>query len=256
MELVNSQRLPVNQQQAWQALNDPEVLKACIPGCDQIDKLSDTEYSIGMTAAVGPVKARFKGKLTLFDLNPPRSYSIKFDGQGGVAGFGSGTAKVELEPQGEQTDLNYNVNAQVGGKLAQVGSRLIDGAARKMADDFFGRFNEEVARRFGRAESNGVPADAAPVQPDTPTDAASREASGVASREGGRVEANDADRAALGAAGHRTAPNKADQVAAPSGAPTPTKRDEPALLPISGVPLWLRLAIAVAMALLVFYLFK
>jgi uncharacterized protein len=234
MELANSQRLPVTQQQAWEALNDPEMLKACIPGCDQIDRVSDTEYLIGMTAAVGPVKARFKGKLTLFDLNPPSSYSIKFDGQGGVAGFGSGMAKVELVPDAQQTVLNYNVTAQVGGRLAQVGSRLIDGTARKMADDFFGRFNEQVAQRFGAAVAE--PPGSEPVGTTATEAAAFAEAR---SQPGARTASADA-------------PTTNSALPGPSQTP-PVSRDLP---PISAVPLWLRLGIAVAMALLVFWALK
>jgi carbon monoxide dehydrogenase subunit G len=145
MEMSGEQRIALAQQKVWDALNDPEILKACIPGCDSIEKVSDSEYKVGMTAAVGPVKARFAGKLHLKDLNPPHSYALAFDGTGGAAGFGKGGATVALTPEGEATLLRYNANAQVGGKLAQVGSRLIDGVARKMADDFFARFNAKVA---------------------------------------------------------------------------------------------------------------
>ncbi len=129
----------------WEALNDPEVLKACIPGCDSIEKLSDTEYKVAMTAAVGPVKAKFSGKLQLSDLNPPSSYSLAFEGSGGAAGFGKGGAQVSLAPEAGGTKLSYTAKATVGGKLAQVGSRLVDAAARKMADDFFSRFDATVA---------------------------------------------------------------------------------------------------------------
>lgn len=146
MEMTGEQLIPVGQQKVWTALNDPEVLKACIPGCDTIEKVSDNEYKIGMTAAVGPVKAKFAGKLTLQDLNPPNSYALAFEGSGGAAGFGKGGAKVSLTPEGPSaTKLAYSATAQVGGKLAQVGARLIDGVAKKMADDFFKKFNATVA---------------------------------------------------------------------------------------------------------------
>jgi carbon monoxide dehydrogenase subunit G len=145
MEMSGEQRIALAQQKVWDALNDPEILKACIPGCDSIERVSDSEYKVGMTAAVGPVKARFAGKLQLKDLNPPHSYALAFDGTGGAAGFGKGGAAVALTPDGDATLLKYTANAQVGGKLAQVGSRLIDGVARKMADDFFVRFNAKVA---------------------------------------------------------------------------------------------------------------
>jgi carbon monoxide dehydrogenase subunit G len=146
MEMTGEQLIPVGQQKVWTALNDPAVLKACIPGCDTIEKVSDNEYKIGMTAAVGPVKAKFAGKLVLGDLNPPNSYSLAFEGSGGAAGFGKGGAKVNLTSEGPAaTRLAYSATAQVGGKLAQVGARLIDGVAKKMADDFFKKFNATVA---------------------------------------------------------------------------------------------------------------
>jgi len=145
MDMTGEQLIPLPQQRVWEALNDPGVLKACIPGCDSIEKVSDTEYKVAMTAAVGPVKARFAGKLMLGDLDPPRAYSLAFEGSGGAAGFGKGTAHVSLEPDGDTTRLVYKASATVGGKLAQVGSRLIDGVARKMADEFFVRFNQTVA---------------------------------------------------------------------------------------------------------------
>jgi carbon monoxide dehydrogenase subunit G len=145
MEMTGEQLIPLPQQRVWQGLNDPEVLKACIPGCDTIERISDTEYRVAMTAAVGPVKAKFNGKLLLADLNPPNSYTLSFEGSGGAAGFGKGGAQVALAPEGASTKLSYKATAQVGGKLAQVGSRLIDGVAKKMADEFFQRFNLRLA---------------------------------------------------------------------------------------------------------------
>ena len=145
MEMTGEQLIPVGQQQVWEALNDPEILKKCIAGCESIDKVSDTEYKVAMTAAVGPVKAKFAGKLLLQDLNPPNSYAIAFEGSGGAAGFGKGGAQVKLAPEGGSTRLAYTAKATVGGKLAQIGSRLVDGVARKMADDFFVKFNAIVA---------------------------------------------------------------------------------------------------------------
>src|SRR5689334_13353902 len=145
MEMTGEQLIPLPQQRVWEALNDPEILKACIPGCESIIKVADDEYAVAMMAAVGPVKARFSGKLKLSDLNPPNSYSLAFEGSGGAAGFGKGSAQVNLATEGSATRLRYNASASVGGRLAQVGSRLIDGVARKMADDFFARFNSTVA---------------------------------------------------------------------------------------------------------------
>jgi uncharacterized protein len=145
MEMTGEQLIPVPQQKVWDALNDPEVLKACIPGCETIERVSDTEFKVALTAAVGPVKAKFNGKLLLADVNPPTSYTLSFEGSGGAAGFGKGGAMVALSPDGAGTKLAYTAKATVGGKLAQVGSRLIDGVAAKMANDFFSRFNQRLA---------------------------------------------------------------------------------------------------------------
>ncbi len=145
MEMSGEQRIPLPQLRVWEAINNPEILKACIPGCETIERVSDNEYKVAMTAAVGPVKAKFAGKLLLSDLNPPNSYSLAFEGSGGAAGFGKGSAQVALTPDGNGTLLTYKASATVGGKLAQIGSRLIDGVAKKMSDDFFARFNSTVA---------------------------------------------------------------------------------------------------------------
>ncbi|GAA0838596.1 CoxG family protein [Cupriavidus pauculus] len=144
MEMTQTQRLPVPQQVAWEALNDPALLKQCIPGCESIEPDGENAYQLVLTAAVGPVKARFKGRMALQDIHAPDSYTIQFDGQGGAAGFGKGSANVTLAPEGDETLLTYVVQAQVGGKIAQIGSRLVDAAARKMADAFFARFTEAV----------------------------------------------------------------------------------------------------------------
>jgi carbon monoxide dehydrogenase subunit G len=128
----------------WEKLNDAEILKASIPGCEQLDKLSDTEMQAVATVKIGPVKARFKGKVHLTDLNPPHSYKISGEGEGGVAGFAKGGAVVALEPKDGGTLLKYNVEAQIGGKLAQLGQRLVNGAAKKVADDFFKNFAAQV----------------------------------------------------------------------------------------------------------------
>jgi uncharacterized protein len=145
MEMKGEQLIPAPQQVVWDALNDPEVLKACVPGCESIEKSADNEYQVLMVARVGPVSAKFKGKLTLSDISPPSSYSISFEGQGGAAGFAKGSAKVRLSAEAAHTKLSYEVKANVGGKLAQIGSRLVDAAARKVADDFFRNFNEKAA---------------------------------------------------------------------------------------------------------------
>lgn len=155
MEMNQTQRLPVPQQVAWEALNDTDLLKQCIPGCESIVPDGENAYQLALTAAVGPVKARFKGRMALQDIQAPDSYTIQFDGQGGAAGFGKGSAKVTLTPEGDETLLTYVVQAQVGGKIAQIGSRLVDAAARKMADTFFVRFTEAVGGAPGGDEAAG-----------------------------------------------------------------------------------------------------
>ena len=145
MEMSGEQLIPASQADTWAALNDPEILKACVPGCESITLTGENEYQVLMTARIGPVSAKFKGRLGLADLDPPNSYSIAFDGQGGVAGFGKGGAKVQLVAQAGSTRLSYQVKANVGGKLAQIGSRLVDAAAKKLAEQFFNAFNAKVA---------------------------------------------------------------------------------------------------------------
>ena len=158
MEMQASRTLAVSQQQAWEALNDPEVLKLCIPGCDKVEPTGDNQYAVAMALKIGPVSAKFAGKITLSDIVPPESYNIAFDGSGGVAGFGKGNAQVKLVPLAvdgvgqASCELYYTVHATVGGKIAQLGQRLIDGAAKTMAEDFFKRFDNEMQRRFPRAE--------------------------------------------------------------------------------------------------------
>jgi uncharacterized protein len=151
MELTETHVLPVPQERAWEALNDTAILKACIPGCDNIEADGENAYAVGMTAAVGPVKARFKGRMQLTDIDAPNTYTIQFEGQGGAAGFSKGSAKVNLEPGDAPgtTKLTYSANAQVGGKLAQIGSRLVDGAARKIAAEFFRRFGAQLQGATG-----------------------------------------------------------------------------------------------------------
>ena len=145
MEMTGEQLIAAPQKEVWVALNDPQVLKACVPGCESIERTADNEYQVLMVARVGPVSAKFKGKLTLSDIKPPESYSLSFEGQGGPAGFAKGGAHVRLgSVAGDKTRLAYDVKASVGGKLAQIGSRLVDAAAKKVADDFFRNFNALV----------------------------------------------------------------------------------------------------------------
>ena len=144
MTMTGEVQLAASRHTVWAMLNDPDVLKACIPGCESLEKLSDTEFAAVAVNKIGPVKAKFKGKVTLSDLDPPNGYRISGQGDGGVAGFAKGGAEVKLSDRDEGTLLTYNVEAQIGGKLAQLGQRLINGTAKKLADDFFARFAEAV----------------------------------------------------------------------------------------------------------------
>jgi carbon monoxide dehydrogenase subunit G len=146
MEMNGSRMVPADIETTWRALNDPEVLKACIPGCESVERVSDNEYRLTMTARVGPVSARFTGRIVLADIVAPTSYTLSFEGQGGAAGFAKGEARVTLTVNDPGTRIDYQVKSQIGGKLAQIGSRLVDGAAAKVADDFFARFVD----RFGK----------------------------------------------------------------------------------------------------------
>jgi carbon monoxide dehydrogenase subunit G len=157
MDMTGEYRIEAPRERVWAALNDPEMLKQCIPGCESVTKTSDTGFAAEVVAKVGPVKARFGGEVTLSDLDPPNGYTISGEGKGGAAGFASGGAKVRLEADGNATILRYQVNAKVGGKLAQIGSRLIDSTARKMADEFFGKFAELVAAPAAEATGAAVP---------------------------------------------------------------------------------------------------
>jgi hypothetical protein len=166
MEMTGEFRIPAPRQRVWEGLNDPEVLKQCIPGCQTLEKVSDTEFNGRVVASVGPVRATFGGKVTLSDLDPPQSYTISGEGSGGVAGFAKGGAKVNLAEDGAATVLTYAVQAQVGGKLAQVGSRLIDGVARKMAGDFFGCFAAAMApQQPAPAAAEAAAGEEAPTAP-------------------------------------------------------------------------------------------
>jgi len=154
MEMSGEQRIPAPRAVVWEALNDPEVLKASIPGCESLERNeADDGFDAKVRAKVGPVSARFGGTVVLSDINPPESYTISGEGKGGSAGFAKGSARVQLAEDGNDTLLSYNVDARVGGKLAQLGSRLIDGTARKMADDFFTRFSDIVQERNSGGEA-------------------------------------------------------------------------------------------------------
>jgi carbon monoxide dehydrogenase subunit G len=175
MEMLGNRRLGVTQQQAWEALNDPETLKKCIPGCDKFELTGENQYSVALAVKIGPVSAKFNGKVMLSDIVAPDGYKLTFEGQGGVAGFAKGSSSVTLKPVAVEAaaassegaviaheadaatppaapagcELDYTVQAQVGGKIAQLGQRLIDGAAKSTADDFFKRFEAEMQSRYG-----------------------------------------------------------------------------------------------------------
>ncbi len=153
MNLTGDYRIEARREAVWAALNDPEVLKACIPGCEELNKTSDTEFIAKVVAKIGPVKASFGGKVTLSEIDAPNGYTISGEGQGGAAGFAKGGAKVRLESVdgGAATILHYAADAQIGGKLAQIGSRLVEGSARKLADEFFAAFAAQATAKAGAA---------------------------------------------------------------------------------------------------------
>lgn len=160
MELVGERLIPAPRLATWQSLNDPEVLKSCIAGCESLEWTQPDTLAAVLVARIGPISARFKGKLTLSNMLPPHSYVVSFEGQGGIAGFGKGSAEVALAEEGNQTLLRYSARAQVGGRLAQVGSRLVDAAASKITEDFFSAFEDRL--RLVAVEAAGVPAHAVP----------------------------------------------------------------------------------------------
>ena len=162
MRMNAAQRIPAPQSIVWDALNDPEVLRRSIPGCERINKTGDGELAAAVTAKIGPVKARFIGKILLGDIDPPRGYRMTGEGDGGAAGFATGGATVTLEADGDATVLSYDVEATVGGKLAQIGSRLVDAAAATMADRFFATFAGDLAAKHPPAAGMPVAVPKAP----------------------------------------------------------------------------------------------
>ena len=167
MDMQGSRQLAVTREQAWDALNDPEILKRCITGCEKFELTADNTYAIVVAIRIGPVSARFNGKVTLADIVVPESYALRFDAQGGAAGFGKGESQVLLVPNDQGVELRYTVKSTVGGKLAQIGQRLIDGVAKSLAEEFFSRFEAELVKRFAPA-----PATAAAPASEPPTESA------------------------------------------------------------------------------------
>jgi carbon monoxide dehydrogenase subunit G len=178
MEIKGEYKIAAPRNKVFAALNDPAVLQACIPGCESLEKTSDTEMKAKVRMRIGPVSASFSGKVTLSDIDPPNGYRISGEGQGGAAGFAKGGAVVTLREDAGDTVLNYNVDAQVGGKIAQVGARLIDGTAKKLADEFFGKFATMVGGPPPAAAVAGVASDVPPpadtVSPPSPPPAAAQ----------------------------------------------------------------------------------
>lgn len=169
MEIQGEKVLGVSREAVWRALNDPTVLQRCLAGCDTFEAEGENRYRVAMQASVGPIRARFAGKLQLLDIVAPTSYALSFEGSGGVAGFGKGTARVTLRDMPQGTCLQYVAQAQVGGRLAQVGERLIDGVTRRMADDFFSRFAKELAAQDPSESAVAPPKQAAEPPAAAPT---------------------------------------------------------------------------------------
>jgi hypothetical protein len=168
MELQGNRLIPAPVPVTWEALNDPDTLKACIAGCESLERTGDDAYTAVVAMRIGPVSARFKGNLKMTNVDAPNGYTIAFDGQGGVAGFGKGSADVKLAPEGDAaTRLSYAARAQVGGKMAQIGSRLIDATASKITDDFFKAFEANLQARLPPEARPAAPA-TAPPRPDEP----------------------------------------------------------------------------------------
>jgi uncharacterized protein len=165
MDMQGNRQLSATQDQAWAALNNPDILKACIPGCEKFELTEANCYNVGVALRIGPVAAKFSGTVKLMDIQPPHAYALQFEAQGGVAGFGKGESKVTLTPNPEGCELTYTVHSKVGGKIAQLGQRLIDGAAKSLAEDFFKRFEEEL-QKLNTAEPSS---DATIKPPETAT---------------------------------------------------------------------------------------
>ncbi|HEX6013806.1 MAG TPA: carbon monoxide dehydrogenase subunit G [Geminicoccaceae bacterium] len=224
MDMSGEYRIPAPRQRVWEALNDPEILKASIPGCEELNRLSDRDLEAKVRAKVGPVSATFNGKVTLSDLNPPESYRIAGEGKGGAAGFAKGGADVALTEDGADTILRYNAKADVGGKLAQIGSRLIQGTARKMADDFFGRFSAIVGDRFAAEHAAAAPPAPGTAAPSPAAEAApprAAEAAPPPPRLPAREELRPAPSVETPVSRGETSPAAAGMSAAAAGTPMP-----------------------------------
>ncbi len=208
MELTGEHTIQADRQKVWESLNDPEILKQCIPGCEEIEQSDENEFSAKVKAKVGPVNSRFSGKVTLSNLNPPESYTISGEGSGGAAGFAKGGADVHLEEiDASQTKLSYKVDAQVGGKLAQLGQRLIQSTANKYAKQFFDKF-EQIVGEGAAADAADADAAAAEVTQSTPQGGAA-----AAGGEAAKAESDAAHAAALAAGTYPETPGENAQTA-------------------------------------------
>ncbi len=247
MEIKGEYRIPAPRQKVWEALNDPAILKQCIPGCDSLEKLSDTEMNGKVTARVGPVSAKFSGKVTLSEINAPESYRISGEGQGGVAGFAKGGAQVHLAEDGAETVLTYTADAQVGGKLAQIGSRLIQSTARSMADQFFSKFANVVGGGGGGGE-------AAAMEPSPePKAAGAAPAPQLDTAEAARDAAVSAPKPPPGAA-QAERPERAEEVRPAPGQVPPTPAPGPAQRKGLAPAVWIAgIIVIVAIVLAVFW---
>lgn len=167
MEITGTQLIAAKRDEVWNALNDPAVLRKCLPGCESVDRSAADEFKVVVVSAIGPLRARFNGMLRLTEVQAPSSCVMVFEGQGGAVGFGKGSSAVTLQEKDGHTQLSYSAQAQVGGKLAQVGSRLIDSVARKMSDDFFKAFHRqfEAPEAVAVASPRAVPAGAGAAAP-------------------------------------------------------------------------------------------
>lgn len=235
MDLAGEYRIAAPREAVWEALNDPEILKECIPGCKSLEKGENGELTATVVSKVGPVKATFKGEVRLENLNPPESYSIVGEGKGGVAGFAKGGADVKLTEDGDETVLAYEARAQVGGKIAQLGSRLIDSTAKKMANDFFGAFSEKVASNAAAADAPAAVSQETTASEEAAPEAPAPEASGE------NIEPETASAADTGSeeVAAKDSP-KPPAPASPAPAPVPsTDAEENKGLSFSGPMLWL-----------------
>lgn len=176
MQMQGSRQLSATAQQAWAALNDPEILKQCIPGCQSFEWEAENVYKVAAQIKIGPVSAKFTGTVTLSDIEPPKRYTLNFEVQGGVAGHGKGISQVELTENEQGVELKYTVESQIGGKLAQLGQRLIDGAAKSMADDFFKRFEKALDQQTASAVTDSAMATEVNTDTDTESNPATKAA--------------------------------------------------------------------------------